>query len=88
MVYAECDGKERLNPHNIMAACLMGCDELFEHGYVHVDDEGRIRLDGRAREHPGVLDVAHGLDGRPCAAFNDESERFFRYHRERFAAGA
>ncbi|MFE2583450.1 hypothetical protein [Streptomyces sp. NPDC059378] len=29
---------------NIMAACLLGCDELFEHGYIDVTRDGTLAI--------------------------------------------
>ncbi len=35
---SECSEDERLDPENVMAACLLGCDILFERGYIRVDE--------------------------------------------------
>ena len=40
---SECSEEERRDiPHVAMAACLLGCDALYETGYLTVDATGRI----------------------------------------------
>lgn len=85
---SHCTNEQRLDLNNIMAACTMGCDELFEHGYVHVDPTGRVAVGAAAAEHPDVLGAAKPLVGRFCAAFSEESEKFFEFHRGQFGVRA
>ncbi|WP_166871466.1 HNH endonuclease signature motif containing protein [Salinibacterium sp. ZJ450] len=50
-----------------MLACALGCDALFEWGYVVVDETGIIR---RGIEAPteDLAEAVSELDGRPCTA--------------------
>ncbi|OWV13603.1 hypothetical protein B5D80_00235 [Micromonospora wenchangensis] len=77
---------ERLDNANVMAACLLGCDALFEYGHIYVDAEGRIRP-GRAFGTAAVEPVS-ALDGRSCAAFDAASAPYFAAHRARFGDAA
>jgi hypothetical protein len=43
---SSCSHAERLDPENVMAACLLGCDVLFERSYIRVDNE-TVRMNGR-----------------------------------------
>lgn len=78
---AEAFRSERLHLANIMAACLLGCDAMFEQGFVHVDSEGVVRASGSLDNdlEPSV----RALDGRRCAAFTAMSRPYFRYHAAR-----
>ncbi|MER5703396.1 hypothetical protein ABT023_15845 [Micromonospora sp. NPDC002296] len=78
---ADSSYEERLNPSNVMAACLLGCDALFEHGHVYVDADGRIRP-GRAAGQ-SVAAKVEGLNGRDCPAFDPVSAPFFAAHTAR-----
>jgi hypothetical protein len=81
---AAADANERRNLANVLAACLFGCDELFEHGYLYVDAAGRIQINdanGR-RSTTDLLAVANGLGNRTCAAATPESADFFTWHRQ------
>ncbi|WP_152609322.1 hypothetical protein [Kocuria rosea] len=39
---ADCSDTERVNPHVVMPACALGCDSLYERGFIVVNDAGRI----------------------------------------------
>lgn len=75
--------KERMNPDNIMGACTLGCDTLFEFGHIYVDRDGFVRIGPNA---PEVLAAAAaGLAGLRCDAFCRASEVYFEYHRTEIA---
>ncbi|MCA2215543.1 hypothetical protein [Jidongwangia harbinensis] len=80
---ADANEQERRNLANIIAACLFGCDELFEHGYVFVDAGGRIRVSNGPTKHStaDLLALATVLDARQCAAAKPSSAEFFAWHR-------
>ncbi len=73
---------EYLQLANIMAACTFGCDELFEHGYVYVDQSGRIRPGTQMQPGSSIENVFKDqLAERICAAYSMDSARFFEFHR-------
>ncbi|WP_229403969.1 MULTISPECIES: hypothetical protein [Micromonospora] len=78
---ADSSYRERLDLSNVMAACVLGCDALFEHGHVHVDADGLIRP-GRAAG-PDVADLIKELGGRKCPAFDSASAPYFAAHAAR-----
>jgi hypothetical protein len=82
---AEADASERRNLANVLAACLLGCDELFEHGYLYVDTTGHVRVNDAEGRHSttDLLAVANGLDNRACTAATPKSAGFFTWHRQR-----
>jgi hypothetical protein len=60
-----------------MLACLLGSDELFERGYLTVDDNGTICT----RDVDGELaPILVELAGRRCAAHNDLTAEAFAAH--------
>jgi hypothetical protein len=81
---AECSDLERRDvAHVVMAACRFGCDELFERGYLGVDNGGRLilnraiassqQVDAYVRQH-----LAGKLFGQPITG----REEYFQWHRE------
>lgn len=77
---------ERMDPANIMGACTLGCDTLFEFGFIYVDEEGYIRVASHA---PPVLgEMASGFEGTRCDAFSQNSSVYFAYHRIEVANAA
>ncbi|WP_395402011.1 hypothetical protein ACHMXB_01075 [Arthrobacter sp. UC242_113] len=53
-----------------MLVCALGCDALFEWGYISVDDSGIVRR-GRTAETEGVRDAVDLLIGKKCTAHNE-----------------
>ncbi len=79
---ADCEYPEQLRPENIMAACALGCDEVFEHGYIYVDDDGKIQPGPRCDVFPVVRNfVKVTFADRECGAYSAKSKPFFEYHR-------
>jgi hypothetical protein len=74
------DDERRDLGHIAMAACVFGCDALYETGYLTVDTDGRIR----AASFGGKSAVAQRLaelEDRSCPAFGPASAKYFEWHR-------
>lgn len=83
---SECDESERKAFLDIaMPACLLGCDSLFEHGYIAVDQHGRILFANSDTIPPSLtFDL---LGGKSAPAWNAKREPYFQWHRERCHLG-
>ncbi|WP_448181925.1 hypothetical protein [Arthrobacter sp. CP30] len=64
-----------------MLICNLGCDALFEWGYVIVDPTGILRR-GKQAETESVRDRVDLLVGKQCSAFNNLTAPRFRAHAE------
>lgn len=73
--------QERLTMANIMPACLIGCDELFEHGYVYVTDNGTIAVNPKSNITTDLAVAAKALEGRTVADYGPHRAPFFTWHR-------
>jgi len=62
-----------------MLACTLGCDALFEHGYIAVDSTGTVRVLSDA-ENADLTEFAQAIDGRPCTAFTPATAGRFADH--------
>jgi hypothetical protein len=76
------DEERRAVKHNVMALCALGCDSLFERGYVTVVN-GSVTAGPRIAATVASLARVATLKGRRCAAWTSESEPFFNEHRKR-----
>jgi hypothetical protein len=65
--------------HNVVPMCLLGCDALFERGYLIVDD-GRVALGPAAVANPAVRDRLGPMADRPCPHWSAESAAYFGWH--------
>lgn len=72
---------ERCDPSNIMGACVLGCDSLFEFGYVYVAADGKIHTSHHASGLPDLAEAAAALEDRACTAFSDDSADYFAWQR-------
>ncbi|WP_239919699.1 MULTISPECIES: hypothetical protein [unclassified Streptomyces] len=73
--------EERLQMSNIMPACLFGCDELFEHGYVHVTETGHVAVSDKANEHAALKEAAEKLAGHSVGGYSEHRAQYFAWHR-------
>ncbi|MCG8916065.1 hypothetical protein L6E12_09710 [Actinokineospora sp. PR83] len=85
----EATTEERLNAANTMAACTLGCDELFERGYLVVDVQGLIHRNTAAPVVTVDLDGAlSGLDGKKVLNYDSAAAPFFAAHADRHTRSA
>lgn len=77
-----CTEEERRDLANVMIACTLGCDHLFELGYLYVDADGIIRDREDAGTTAGLRSVIAGVTGGFCQAHSPASEPYFAAHRE------
>lgn len=83
---SECDRDERLDyKNNIAPMCKLGCDDLFEKGYLIVED-GRVRQGPLDPTTEAVHQYVDQVDGRRCQHWSDGSAQYFRYHRQSVAS--
>lgn len=64
-----------------MLACSLGCDALFEHGYITVDRRGLVQPN--STNEPDLQQALEGIDGLPCLAFSETTAMNFEFHRKR-----
>ena len=65
-----------------MLLCQLGCDALFEHGYLTVKSDGVI-APGPRTPIPTVSLAIKGVAGQACQAWNGRTAPFFSAHRQR-----
>lgn len=74
---SHCSEEERMDYAGCaMLTCALGCDALYEWGYVVVGPEGLIRA-GQAAETERIEDAVNRLVGRRCSAFNEQTTKCF-----------
>ena len=84
---AECSREEKLDLPNIaMLMCKMGCDDLYEHGYLTVVD-GMARTRRLAGDPPRLALSLANLEGRQCSAWNEGSREYFLWHEQNVHRG-
>jgi hypothetical protein len=80
-----CSDEEKRDLANIgMLACKLGCDDLYELGYITVNDDGVIiSTDPRVPQLGNHLSTLIArLAGQSCRAFTIANANYFKWHRE------
>ena len=75
-----CNESEKRDIPNIaMLMCALGCDALFERGYVTVS-QSLVRTHPLRSDPPDVTATLASLEGRECAYWAPERRRYFTWH--------
>jgi hypothetical protein len=78
-----CSDEERKCLDIVMRACKFGCDELFERGYVYIDEKGTIQPSPNFHKSTADLkQAAVALLGKPTPAFTETTVGHFKWHRD------
>lgn len=77
---SKCSFDERRNLDNVMAACTLGCDELFERGYIFVDQSGTMRA--APTESDELREILKGYAGLKIGIHSPSNASFFEWHRK------
>lgn len=81
-----CSREEKLDyTNNTMPLCALGCDELFERGYLAVDDGFVVERLNRPKSH-SVEQYCRTISGNTCSYWSEDSEVYFRWHRRYHSA--
>jgi hypothetical protein len=82
-----CSDRERRDfENNVIPMCKLGCDDLFERGYVAVRD-GIVRSTRRTRTE--ALDAyLSQIVGERCRRWNTRTAKYFRWHAMQTGRGA
>ncbi|MGW2872197.1 hypothetical protein [Kitasatospora sp. NPDC001225] len=78
--------EQRSHLANVMAACVLGCDALFEDGYIRVSSDGIVEVSEKGAASADLLAAARTLEGRRCTAHTPESAQYFDWHWTNWAA--
>jgi len=83
-----CSREERVDVRHVgMAACLMGCDALFEKGLVAVDDAGLLLHAPGLERTDAVHTYVSNMPTRLPVTWLEGRREYFRWHRQhRFEA--
>lgn len=72
-------GLERLDfGFNAMLVCVMGCDALYEKGYISVDNAGIVQSTQKVQGP--IYDVITEISGKSCSKFGPQSAQYFAWH--------
>lgn len=83
-----CSHEERLDYINVaMLVCVLGCDSLYEKGYLGVDSMGRIVI-GSGQSAGAANGILSSLADNQCLRHNEKTGAHFAWHYEHTFLGS
>ncbi|TCC97190.1 hypothetical protein [Pedobacter hiemivivus] len=70
---------ERINLDIVMPMCKLGCDELYEQGYIGVK-EGKVVSINQKYTTATIERIKESLRGNSCTHYNDQTKGYFEWH--------
>lgn len=74
-----CTNDERLDKNVIMPMCRIGCDILYEQGYITVVN-GKVETMDHKIHSKDLLEKVSLLKGKECPYWNDKTKKYFEWH--------
>ena len=81
---SDCTEAERLDKNIAMPACKFGCDDMFEKGYILVDEAGDIIKNEDKYQTTDLSQKILEVIGKKCKAFNNNTSKYFDSRRKVF----
>lgn len=78
---SECSKAERVDQHVVMAACALGCDALYEKGFVSVGADGKLMAGPKGATAPALIEHVARLAGKNVLNFGPHNEKYYAWHR-------
>ena len=73
----DCTEDERKDLNIVMPVCKIGCDDLYEKGYLLIDDEGSIVKNNLKKYTKELDDLMLDYVGKECNYHNNKTKRYF-----------
>lgn len=77
---AECNDGERMDKRIVMAACALGCDAVYERGYIKVSQQGIIEQGHKSAPTDDLSSFVDTLVGKKVSAFAPHTAKYFAWH--------
>ncbi len=77
---SKCDEEEKRDFNVVVPMCRFGCDELFEKGYIGVDDNGII-IKLKKITNINITNYLNDIIGEKIVPFNSNNSKYFEWHR-------
>ncbi|MDQ1059738.1 hypothetical protein QFZ23_003639 [Arthrobacter globiformis] len=78
---AQCSKEERVDEHVVMVACALGCDALYEKGFVSVSSDGKLMAGPKDATAPALIEHLSKLAGRTVGDFGPHNAKYYAWHR-------
>ena len=77
---SKCNLEEKLDLNIVMPMCKFGCDELFERGYIYVEDRD-VKINDNNLKSEHLLSYCKIIEQKICRYYNDKTAEYFKWHK-------
>ena len=77
---SKCNDDEKRDFNVVLPMCRFGCDELFEKGYISVDNSGNI-IGLKKIKNINIKNYLSDIIGAKINPFNESNAKYFEWHR-------
>ncbi|MDC0303608.1 hypothetical protein OAL15_01215 [Flavobacteriales bacterium] len=74
-----CTLSEKKDPSIVMPMCKLGCDELYERGYISVSNAHFVDMEKKPNS-PSLQNHIEMVKGEKCEYHNDKTKAYFDWH--------
>jgi len=79
---SECSDEEKKDINVVMPACYLGCDKLFEEGYVTVTN-GLIKNNIlKTTTTQPIIKYIKKIENKNCSYYNENTKKYFKQHEQ------
>jgi len=76
---ASCSGEEKLDPQVVVLMCKLGCDALYEYGYLSVE-HGVVKTRRIGTDPPRITRLLNRLHDREFPEWTERRSEYFAWH--------
>ncbi|WP_288432730.1 hypothetical protein [uncultured Deinococcus sp.] len=78
---SRCSPSEMRDTNVVAPMCYLGCDHLFEHGYIVVGSDGIVKINREAKAS-GLKTRIKAVSGLSCLGINNNNTKYYAWHRK------
>jgi hypothetical protein len=78
---SHCTAQEKKDHKVVMPMCKFGCDEIFEKGYITVEN-GKFISQNKSPNTSSLNEYINSVVGKTCNYWTVETEKYFHWHRQ------
>ena len=76
---AKCSDEEKRDINVVVPMCKFGCDDLFEKGYIGVDENGQI-VNLKKASNSNIIKYIDNLKGKKLSWYTSKNAKYFKWH--------
>ena len=81
---SDCSDSEKRDLNIVMPVCKFGCDDLYEKGYILINDKGLVVSNPNLNLEGNVREYVNDILGKKCTFFSEKSKKYFEYKFKQF----